>query len=74
MYRRDFYLTVLIMAATMIQVWAFLVLLRTEHPTGTAGFALTITLISAGVAVLAGWHFVVRTSRTHVDRLDDERV
>jgi hypothetical protein len=71
MYRRDFYLTTLIMAATMIQVWAFMVVLRTEHPAGgTTGFALTITMISAGIAVLAGWHYVFRTSRTHVDRLE----
>ncbi|HEX3649437.1 MAG TPA: hypothetical protein VHV49_13495 [Pseudonocardiaceae bacterium] len=70
MYRRDFYLTVLIMAATMIQVWAFLVVLRTEQAAGTAHIALTITLISAGAAVLAGWGYVFRTSRNHVDRFE----
>jgi hypothetical protein len=70
MYRRDFYLTALIMAATMIQVWAFMVVLRTERPAGTAHIALTFTMISAGVAVLAGWLYVFRTSRNHVDRYE----
>lgn len=73
MYRRDFYLTVLIMAATMVQVWAFMVVLRTERPAGTAHLALTVTLISAGIAVLVGWYYVIRTSRSHVDRFDRAR-
>jgi hypothetical protein len=64
MYRKEFYLTALIMVCTMTQLWAFLVVLRSVRPDGTPLLALAVTLVSAAVAVINGWRYVFRGSRS----------
>lgn len=69
LWRREFYLTVLIMAFTMAQVWAVMVVLTTIRSGGPSLLAITLTLCGAAVAVLNGWRYILRRNRHHVDRL-----
>ncbi|HEX5405513.1 MAG TPA: hypothetical protein VFX16_24830 [Pseudonocardiaceae bacterium] len=69
-YRREFYLTVLIIGFSMVQIWAFMVVLTTVHPSGAAFSALAVTLAGALIAMINGWRYILRRSRTHIDRLD----
>jgi hypothetical protein len=69
-YRREFYLTALIMMFTMAQVWAFMVVLSTVHPTGPARVALLLTLVGAVITVASGWRHILRRSRNHIDQWD----
>lgn len=68
LWRREFYLTVLIMGFTMAQVWAVMVVLTTVRPDGPGLLAITLTLTGAGIAVLNGWRYILRRNRHHVDR------
>jgi hypothetical protein len=65
-YRRAFYLTVVIMAFTMAQIWAFAVVMITVRPSGPAGLALVLTLVGSTIAVINGWRYIVRRSRNHI--------
>jgi hypothetical protein len=69
MYRREFYLTVLILSFTMAQVWAFMVVLTTIRPGGPALLALGLTMVSATITVINGLVYVARRARAHVDPL-----
>jgi membrane protein implicated in regulation of membrane protease activity len=68
-YRREFYLTALIMVFTMVQIWAFMVVLTTVHPSGPALLAMALTLAGAVVTMVNGWRYILRRSRTHIDHL-----
>jgi hypothetical protein len=68
-YRREFYLTVLIMVFTMAQAWAFMVVLATVRPGGPTLLALGLTAAGATIAVINGWRYILRRSRTHIDQL-----
>jgi hypothetical protein len=68
-WRREFYLTVLIMAFTMAQVWAVMVVLTTVRSDGPSLLAIMLTLAGAAVAVLNGWRYILRRNRHHVDHL-----
>jgi hypothetical protein len=68
-YRREFYLTVLIMGFTMAQIWAFMVVLVFMRPSGPALLAMALTLTGATIAVVNGWRHILRRSRDHVDHL-----
>jgi hypothetical protein len=65
-YRRDFYLTVVIMAFTMAQIWAFAVVMITVRPSGPTELALGLTLVGSTIAVINGWRHIVRRSRNHI--------
>jgi hypothetical protein len=71
-YRREFYLTALIMAFTMAQIWAFAVVMITVRPSGPAVLALVLTLGGATVAVVNGWRHIVRRSHNHIGELPSE--
>jgi hypothetical protein len=67
MYRREFYLTVLILSFAMAQLWAFMVVLTTVRPGGPAELAMGLTLIGAAITVINGLVYVARRARSHVD-------
>lgn len=65
-YRRDFYLTVVVTIFTMAQVWAVMVMLTTFHSTGPMQVAVWVMLTGSVVAVLVGWHHVLRRDRQYI--------
>ena len=69
MYRREFYLTVLILSFTMAQLWAFMVVLTQVRPGGPAVLAMGLTLLGATITVINGLVYVARRARSHVDVL-----
>lgn len=65
-YRKDFYLTVVVTIFTMAQVWAVMVMLTTFHAGGPTQLAMWVTLTGSLVAVLVGWHHVLRRDRQYI--------
>lgn len=64
-WRREFYLTVLIIVFTMSQAWATMVILISHH--GPTALAIGVSMIGGTVAVINGWRYILRRNRYHVD-------
>jgi hypothetical protein len=71
-YRREFYLTAVIVAFTMAQIWAFAVVMITIRPAGPTVLALVLTLGGATVAMVNGWRYILRRSRNHIGELSED--
>lgn len=65
-WRREFYLTVLIIVFTMAQAWACVVVLTTRDGSPTA-LAIGLSLGGGVMAVINGWRYILRRNRLHVD-------
>lgn len=64
-WRREFYLTVLIIIFTMSQAWAAMVILISHN--GPTAVAVGVSLVGGLVAMINGWRYILRRNRFHVD-------
>jgi hypothetical protein len=62
-WRRHFYLAMLLILFTALQLWAAVVALATIAPQGASQVALLFALGGAAIAVIGGWRCVLRMDR-----------
>jgi len=66
LWRKDFYLTALIIIFNLMQLWAFMVVLLAFHPTGTTLLALGLILTGSVIGTIAGWRYIARQNRYRI--------
>lgn len=65
-WRRDFYLSALIIIFNVLQLWALVVVLSIFHPTGTALIAFALLMAGNVLGVVAGWRYLARQDRHQI--------